>query len=130
LIAPRSKRGGGIIAVIVAVVLGLAVSCNGFREDEIECEQAVVHLRECCPDLNIKTLDCSYEEHLDCSDTVTSREYPALALDDSRCVQKKSCDQLVASGACGRAGGAKRRRINVDVDAGASSKTPDSVCTP
>ena len=35
--------------IVAAVVLGLAVSCDGFREDEFECERAAAHLRDCCP---------------------------------------------------------------------------------
>ncbi len=94
---------GGIIAVVVAVLFTLGVSCNGFREDEVECEQAVNRLKECCPNFVAQQLDCSYSERLDCSDNVTGRQYPALSLDESRCVQNAACAVLVANGVCARA---------------------------
>jgi hypothetical protein len=116
----------GVVVVVVAVAIGLGVSCNGFREDEIECEQAVVRLRDCCPDFNPTTVDCTYHESLDCSDSVVAREYPALSLEDSRCVQEKSCADLIASGVCDRARGAKQRAFAAD--GGAAATFAPRVC--
>lgn len=128
---PRSRRGVAVVVVVVAVVLGLAVSCNGFREEEIACEQAVIHLHDCCPAFNpTAAFSCSYSEQRGCDRTDTY-EYPALTLDDSQCIQTKSCSELVSSGACSRAVAAKPRSADADVDSGVEPATPPSahVCT-
>ena len=69
-------------------------------------------LKECCPGFNSSPLDCSYSEQLDCSDNVTGRQYPALSLDESRCVQKLPCTALVGTGVCARAQTAKSRVVS------------------
>ena len=95
------------MAIVLAIIIGLGVSCNGFREDEVECEQAVNRLRDCCPGFNSSAVNCNYSEQLDCSDSVTAREYPALSLDESRCVQSTSCAAMIETGICARAQNAK-----------------------
>jgi len=127
LTARRSQHAVGAFAVVFAIVITLGVSCNGFREDEIECEQAVVHLRECCPGFRASAVSCTYSDHVDCSDNLTSREYPALNLEESECLQRKSCADLVSTGACTRAQEAKPVIIEVD---GGGRPIPSSVCTP
>jgi len=123
LIPARSTGKGGVIAIVVALIVGIGVSCNGFREDEVECEQAVNRLKECCPVFNSAQLDCSYSERLDCSDNVTGRQYPALSLDESRCVQNLPCAALVDTGVCARAQSARSRVVSSD------STTPSSAPT-
>jgi len=114
-LSPRRTRGtGGVVAIVLAVIVGLGVSCNGFREDEVECEQAVNRLRECCPGFNANAVNCNYSEQLDCSDTVTAREYPALSLDESRCVQSTACQALIDTGVCARAQNAKLKVVDAD----------------
>lgn len=108
----RSRGRGGIIAVVLGVIVTIGVSCNGFREDEVECEQAVNRLKECCPDFVASQVDCSYREQLDCSDHVTGRFYPALSLEESACVQRSSCAELVEKGACKRAQTARRPSVD------------------
>lgn len=84
------------VAAVGATLVGLVVSCNGFREDEIECEQAVVHLRDCCPGFQ-ESVDCSFSETRasNCSGTtVTSHHDLELSLTKSRCIQRKSCAEL------------------------------------
>ena len=71
-------------------------------------------------------LDCSYRQQLDCNDQVTAREYPGLSLGDSRCIQRKSCGELVANGACTRAQTAKDRVV--EMDAGDPEPNPTNVC--
>jgi hypothetical protein len=122
-LSPASRSRGGVIAVVLGVIITLGVSCNGFREDEVECEQAVNRLKECCPNFVAQQLDCSYSERLDCSDNVTGRQYPALSLDESRCVQSGACADLVANGVCERA---QKARPTVT---GSSSSNPTSAPT-
>ena len=121
--ARRSKGSAGVAVVVLALAYGLGVSCNGFREDEIECEKAVVRLIDCCPGFRAIEVDCNYRENIDCNDKVTGRNFPALSSSDSACIQSRSCADLVAKGDCMRAQVAKRS--TVEVDAGqSSSKTP------
>jgi hypothetical protein len=112
-LSPARSRGvTGVVLVVLGVVLGLGVSCNGFREDEVECEQAVNRLLECCPGFVSNEVNCNYSEQLDCSDRVTGRELPALSLDESRCVERTPCAELVDTGICVRAQNAKLRIVD------------------
>lgn len=122
----RSKHPVGVIVVVALLVYGLGVSCNGFREDEIECEQAVVRLNECCPGFRGSEIDCSYRETIDCDDKVTARSYPAISMSDSKCIQGKACADLVAKGDCTRAQAAKR--VTVDAKYGSSTPNATKVC--
>ncbi len=83
------------IAAVGATFVGLVVSCQGFREDEIECEQAYVRLRECCPGFH-RSVDCSFTETRanDCNNTIIEQHYPEISLAKSRCIQDKSCAAL------------------------------------
>jgi hypothetical protein len=121
LSAPHSRGTACVVAVVVAVVLGLGVSCNGFREDEIECEHAVVHMSECCPELQKSLFNCEYTVQRSCGGNVTGYTYPALSLEDSRCIQDRSCAELV-NGMCARALVTKPR-VTV-LDGGGSSAQP------
>jgi hypothetical protein len=113
---PQHRRRGAllmrprcsIIAVVIADIITLGVSCNGFREDEIECEKALGRLVECCPGLRPPRDDCSYRESHGCDDSLLSSEYPVLRLADSQCIQDSTCADLVASGTCARAEGATK----------------------
>ena len=125
----RPKCSAGVVVVVLALVYGLGVSCNGFREDEIECEQAIVHLRDCGPGFNASMVDCSYEDDVvSCEDRhVKSSTYPALSLDDSRCLQQRTCRDLIDNGACTRAQSAQRRVVPVNE---AVADGAPRVCTP
>ncbi len=123
----RSRGRGGIVAIVIGVIVTIGVSCNGFREDEVECEQAVNRLKECCPEFVASQVDCSYREELDCGDHVTGRYYPAFSLEESRCVQSNSCADLVAKGVCTRAQTAKRPTTNSTTSA-TTSASSELVC--
>jgi hypothetical protein len=126
LIAPCSKPRAGVPLVVVGVVVGLAVSCNGFREDEVDCERAVIHLRDCCGGSDV-TLDCTYANHVDCNGTTTDRDYPALSTDDSQCLMRTSCADLIARDVCKRAQNLQPR--NVEGDTGSEPPSSD-LCAP
>lgn len=79
-------------AFVVLIVLG--VSCNGFREDEITCEQAVAHLIDCCPDTSFLGLTCEHINAKGCDQNATDEIFPDLRIDQARCVREKSCDEL------------------------------------
>jgi hypothetical protein len=133
LSTPASRRTVAIVAVVLGIVINLGVSCNGFREDEVECEQAIAHVAECCPDFHAGEVDCTYTDHIDCNDNVTGTEYPALSIDDSHCLQKKRCDELVTSGDCTRAQAARARDAGApgtEKTAGATKLSPSKTCKP
>lgn len=83
-------------ALFALAGLGLLshVAGNSFREDELECEQAIAHLVDCCPDFPAGSVQCVYDEG--CG-TVTET---ALSVAESRCIERKSCDDVRASGLC------------------------------
>lgn len=133
--SPSSRRTVAVAAVVFGIIINLGVSCNGFREDEIECEQAISHIQACCPGFRAKEIDCSYSDRIDCNDNVTGAEYPALSIEDSECLQNKTCAQLIDNGDCTRAQAAKKRVTSVpSTDGGARPNSsaptpgPSKVC--
>lgn len=93
-------KARNVMVFAAVVVFAYGASCTGFREDEIDCEQAVVHLTDCCPGFVASKINCEYDEHRDCSDSLVSTQYPALDTDESDCLRGKTCEELVADGLC------------------------------
>lgn len=91
----------GVVAVVTAIVISLGVSCNGFREDEIECEKTVIHLGECCPGFKAAVVDCSYSEVTHCDNTV-SITYPAISLTTAAASRRRAAPRSspVTASAC------------------------------
>jgi hypothetical protein len=90
----------------IGVIVGLLLACNGIREDEFACENAVAHLQQCCPGFTGSNIACIYEPPpVSCggSDPVSQGESPDLDLEQSACIRAATCDQLRSSGACDRA---------------------------
>jgi hypothetical protein len=104
-------------ALVVALVAVLHCT-GGFREDEVECEQAAAHLAKCCPGFDAAQLSCAYSN--DCG-----VHYPALTVEDSKCIQSTPCDRLVATGVCPRA---QRAQPFDFEDAGGSPPESTGVC--
>ena len=100
----------GRVVALLAVLFGLAVSCTGFREDEIACEQAVSHMVDCCPRFNAGAVDCSYSDSADCTGNAIDRVYPALSINESHTLEATACVDLVARGECARVPRLARRR--------------------
>ncbi len=85
------------LAVPGLIALLFVTRCtDGFREDELECEQAADQLAKCCPTFQPMNLNCSYSSGCGTS-------YPALTVDESQCIESESCEKLVASYVCDRA---------------------------
>jgi len=85
--------------VMLALFAPLLLGASGLREDEFECEQAASHLKSCCPSSFDPThVGCAYDEG-GCGSPAT---YPSLGIDDSKCIEEKSCDEILASGLCDR----------------------------
>src|ERR1043165_2344933 len=78
---------------------------NQWREDVIQCEEAVARLITCCPGFDGSRVLCDYyfSHGTGCGTTHTDTTNPALDLSESRCVLKTSCDDLVAKNICDKA---------------------------
>jgi hypothetical protein len=81
------------------LVLGLAIAggipaAHGFRQDEVECEEALARLEECCPGFDASLVRCDYLES--CEDTT----YPSITPSESQCLRDLSCDVIRQKRAC------------------------------
>ena len=82
----------------MAALVVLSLACgDALRQDVLDCEDAVAHLAACCPGFVNSTISCVYD-HEGCSS-----QDPQLTLDESQCISRASCADLVASDVCGRA---------------------------
>lgn len=65
------------------------------RRDEVECESAIAHLQDCCPDdFAVVPGACDYGHG--CGTTYL----PILAEDQSLCIQELSCGEIEARDLC------------------------------
>jgi len=94
------------LALVAGLLLPLA--CGLIREDELECEQAVAHLLDCCPGFDARRLVCMYEGG--CGSTV----YPSLPLEESKCLEALDCASIRAGDYCVRAQNAIAKRTYDD----------------
>lgn len=86
--------------ICVAALLLSPVRCgNGWRQDELECQQAANQLIKCCPAFNAPVDSCSYRQG--CEGTPTTM--PGLSIADSQCVANMDCATLVRTNVCSRA---------------------------
>lgn len=90
------------LALLPLAVLAL-LSTLGFREEELECEEATKHLIDCCPEY-------AFDEHActrlgGCSGEEPDAEAlpPTLTVEESKCIRDKECDAVRAEGICERA---------------------------
>ncbi len=79
--------------LLVLALLGFALAPCA-TEDEVHCEEAAARLQRCCPGFDPRGLDC---------ETRPACHTPRLSLDESRCIEGRSCESLVADGTCDRA---------------------------
>jgi hypothetical protein len=80
--------------VLLLVILGassLGTQC--MREDEVECEEAVASLADCCQGFDITKVDCHYTSG--CGES-----FPDLTPADSECILDKSCSEILAQDIC------------------------------
>jgi hypothetical protein len=84
--------------LVVAAVLLLFFSL-GFDLDrgELKCEQAAVHLAECCPDVFFRQDSCIQE-----GGCARTEDATLVASDESDCLRAESCDEVTARGVCER----------------------------
>jgi hypothetical protein len=107
-------RAGVGFALFVAALLacssnGDETDDNNFREDVIECEDALDRLIACCPGFDASPVLCNdyYHHTSGCGSSTTESVAPALSQDESACIRDRSCEELVADGVCERAQAAR-----------------------
>jgi hypothetical protein len=86
-----------MLVLPVLVLLSPALRTPGFREDEIQCEEARAHIEECCPEYRGNLL-CLYDPDVGCNEST----YPDLTANESGRIQGLSCPDVIASGLCTR----------------------------
>jgi hypothetical protein len=94
------SRFGWSTGFTVALVVGLLLACNGIRNDEFACEDAVSHLQQCCPGFTGSNVSCTYDSYSGCS---SGASFPDFTVDQSACVRSETCALLQSSGVCERA---------------------------
>lgn len=105
---------------------------NQFREDVIQCEEAIARLQTCCPDFDGSRVLCNYYFRYDtstCGPSQTDSIRPALDLSESECVLETACEDLVARDVCKRAQEARvytSRRVSSSSTSGASRDVNES----
>jgi hypothetical protein len=83
--------------VLALVVFGSAAFMQcGFRQDEVDCEEAVRYLSECCEGFDATRIRCTYQGGCE-SDTV-----PDVPVSQSECILAKSCDDIRRARVCER----------------------------
>ncbi len=103
---------------------------DNFREDVFRCEEAIAHLEECCPRFTTPVACKHYEytsERSGCesSDRYGSSTDPGLNLDESKCIQALSCQELVSRGVCSRVAAATDRSEDYEHHDGYDNKGPE-----
>ena len=81
-----------LLALFVGGSVGGAAT---FREDEIECEETIAKLTQCCSDADFRQVSCDY---VDACHSTTETD---LSPDESRCIRELSCSEIVERGVCG-----------------------------
>jgi hypothetical protein len=79
--------------VLAAAALFFLMGDDGIGREEYLCEAAVLHLADCCPEFPAKELHCV---QTGCDGNII----PDMREERSLCLQQKSCEDLIASGAC------------------------------
>ena len=127
--APTSKTNGDVhgirspgrrllrrVATMAVAVVWLGA--GGIREDEFQCEQAVAHLHDCCPDLDPGAVSCSFSSS--CGATL----FTTFSVEESQCIQDASCEAILRGHLCERALSREPRQTMVGEDGGTST-TPE-----
>ena len=105
------RIGAGVVAVWIATVL---FACADLRQDELDCEEAVAVLKDCCPDFPVTMVSCVYES------SACSTVYPDFPVSESQCIRSQSCSSLVSTGVCARA------QAQAEAHGGASTTEADT----
>src|SRR5262249_34558314 len=78
---------------LIGVVAMCVPATQCLRNDEVDCEEAVKHMIDCCPGFDRGVVQCVYND-------VCGVSYPDLTPDESTCILDASCNALVNDGIC------------------------------
>ncbi|HEY1694414.1 MAG TPA: hypothetical protein VGG39_19730 [Polyangiaceae bacterium] len=95
----RGATGRVGAAIVASWVMAALFACNGMRQDELDCEEAVAVLDHCCNAFPSSFVNCTYEAP-GCGAPAV---YPSISTPESQCIRAESCSALVTSGVCDRA---------------------------
>ena len=104
-------------ALAIAGIIALVFACgDALRQDELDCEEAVSHLQQCCPNFDSSEIACVYDDHGDQGCNATPPTLPDISSSQSQCIRSAKCDVLVASGICLRAAQIRSQQSNTQVN--------------
>lgn len=86
-----------MLVAALLLIMTFSRGASGLREDDLQCEEAVAHLNECCPGFDVAKISCAFSSG--CGDT----QYTAFSIEESECIQNADCKTLVGNGVCTRA---------------------------
>lgn len=87
------------LLLLAGLTLGVLVGITaegGVRKDELECENAVQHLADCCGAQFTAQLDCSFVQ----GGCGAPNKYPELSAARSACIESMTCADVRQMGAC------------------------------
>ncbi len=93
---PPAGRRKFLLRAVLACTALVGLAAFGVDKEELDCEQAVAHMVECCPDFDARTINCSRSG---CGGT-SSYSGIDLSYARSSCILGASCEVLRKSGAC------------------------------
>jgi hypothetical protein len=79
---------------VLAILVGIVLSCGSVRNDELVCEEAVARLENCCPTFDPRRFDCEY------IDSCNGGNLPAVDEHAAQCIRDRACGDLGALGIC------------------------------
>jgi hypothetical protein len=83
-----------VVAGLLAVRLSWASDSPEFREDVIDCDEALAHLRTCCPGFDASKVACEFHHYQGCELPLTI--FPAFSIRDSKCILGATCETLTS----------------------------------
>jgi hypothetical protein len=85
------------------------------RQDEVECEEAVKYMMDCCPGFDRSAVQCVYADMCGIS-------YPDLTPSESSCILDSSCSELLSNKICERVGKRSADAGNPETPSGIGGK--------
>jgi hypothetical protein len=85
-----------VLRIALVVGLGPLLLDCGIREDEFDCEEAVVKIQDCCPGTDTSRISCDYYVS-----ACGGESFPMLSVATSQCIVARSCAEL-RTGVCTR----------------------------
>jgi hypothetical protein len=76
-----------LVLLLALLSFGRPAPQAAIREDEVECEEAVAHLTECCSGFDPTRIRCEYVAPQGCS----GGSHPELDVETSRAIRALSC---------------------------------------